>query len=107
MLISADTNEVWTFRQVDEYSNRVANLLAARGFRCGDVVALFMTNKPKFVAVMLGMAKIGVVAALINTNIKEEVRKRGSCLILEHSLFVKNGFFIPFVCTPFCTRQKE
>lgn len=32
-LIFEGTGERWTFRQLDEYSNRVANLLLERGFR--------------------------------------------------------------------------
>lgn len=32
-LIFEGTGERWTFRQLDEYSNRVANLLLQRGFK--------------------------------------------------------------------------
>lgn len=35
-LIFEGTGERWTFRQLDEYSNRVANLLLQRGFKVGD-----------------------------------------------------------------------
>lgn len=34
-LIFEGTGERWTFRQLDEYSNRVANLLLQRGFKVG------------------------------------------------------------------------
>lgn len=34
-LIFEGTGERWTFRQLDEYSNRVANLLLERGFKVG------------------------------------------------------------------------
>lgn len=34
-LIFEGTGERWTFHQLDEYSNRVANLLLERGFRVG------------------------------------------------------------------------
>lgn len=36
----------------------------------GDVVAIFMENCPEFVILWLGLAKIGVVPALINFNLK-------------------------------------
>lgn len=36
-LIFEGTGERWTFRQLDEYSNRVANLLLQRGFQVGLV----------------------------------------------------------------------
>ena len=89
MIISADTGEMWTFRDMDEYSNRVANFFyygvpcgghphgsaggGGGGFHRGDVVALFMENKPKYVAFVIGLAKIGVTAALINCNLTQEV----------------------------------
>uniref|UniRef100_A0A3P8QSU4 Arachidonate--CoA ligase n=1 Tax=Astatotilapia calliptera TaxID=8154 RepID=A0A3P8QSU4_ASTCA len=69
-LIFEGTGERWTFRQLDEYSNRVANLLLERGFKEGDVVALFMENRSQYVGIWLGMAKIGVEAALINFNLR-------------------------------------
>lgn len=34
-LIFEGTGERWTFNQLDEYSNRVANLLLQRGFKVG------------------------------------------------------------------------
>uniref|UniRef100_A0A3Q2QK54 Arachidonate--CoA ligase n=1 Tax=Fundulus heteroclitus TaxID=8078 RepID=A0A3Q2QK54_FUNHE len=71
-LIFEGTGERWTFRQLDEYSNRVANLLLDRGFKEGDVVALFMENRSQYVGLWLGMAKIGVEAALINFNLRLE-----------------------------------
>ena len=49
--------------------------MLSRGFCPGDVVALlYMTNRIKYNAIVLGLAKIGVTAALINCNVKEEVR---------------------------------
>jgi len=61
----------WTYRELDEYSNRVGNLFLARGFVKGDSVALFLENRPEFVATWLGLAKIGVIPALINFNLKQ------------------------------------
>ncbi|XP_026864199.2 long-chain fatty acid transport protein 4 isoform X1 [Electrophorus electricus] len=71
-LIFEGTGEMWSFRQLDEYSNRVANLLLQRGFGEGDVVALFMENRSQYVGLWLGMAKLGVEAALINFNLRLE-----------------------------------
>lgn len=61
----------WTYTQVDEYSNRVANFFLNKGFKKGDCVALYMSNRPEYVATWLGMAKIGVIPALINYNLKK------------------------------------
>jgi len=62
--------ESWTFKQLDEYSNRLAHFLLSCGFKHGDTVALFMENKPEYVGLWLGCTKIGVVPALINYNLR-------------------------------------
>ncbi|XP_064416736.1 long-chain fatty acid transport protein 1 [Latimeria chalumnae] len=69
-LIYEGTGEKWTFRQLDQYSNAVANFLLEQGLHVGDVVAIFMESRPEFVSLWLGMAKIGVEAALINFNLR-------------------------------------
>jgi solute carrier family 27 fatty acid transporter 1/4 len=74
MLISVETDEVWTFSDMDAYTNRIANYFTRNGFQRGDVVAIFMENKPKYVACMIGLAKIGVTSALINYQLSDEVK---------------------------------
>ncbi|XP_030331076.1 long-chain fatty acid transport protein 1 isoform X2 [Strigops habroptila] len=69
-LIYEATGEQWTFRRLDEYSNAVANCFYQQGFRMGDVIAIFMESRPEFVGLWLGMAKIGIEAALINFNLR-------------------------------------
>lgn len=71
-LIFEGTDTHWTFRQLDDYSNSVANFLQAQGLASGNVVALFMENRNEFVGLWLGMAKLGVEAALINTNLRRD-----------------------------------
>lgn len=71
-LIFEGTDTHWTFRQLDDYSSSVANFLQARGLASGDVAALFMENRNEFVGLWLGMAKLGVEAALINTNLRRD-----------------------------------
>ncbi|KAK0172573.1 hypothetical protein PV328_005876 [Microctonus aethiopoides] len=61
---------IWTNSDIDEYSNRIANVFQQAGYVKGDAVALMMTNKPEFVATWLGLGKIGVITALINTNLR-------------------------------------
>lgn len=58
------------FLQIDKYSNRIASVFQSAGYVKGDAVALFMPNKPEYVATWLGLGKIGVVTALINTNLR-------------------------------------
>ncbi|NWR81770.1 S27A1 protein, partial [Centropus unirufus] len=71
-LICATTDERWTFRRLDRYSNAVGNFFYQQGFRSGDVVAIFMESRPEFVGLWLGMAKVGIEAALINFNLRSD-----------------------------------
>lgn len=70
MLISADDGRVLTFGDVESLSNRVANWALSQGLGPGDVVALMLDNCPEYVPLWLGLSKVRVVAALINTNQK-------------------------------------
>nr|XP_033817432.1 long-chain fatty acid transport protein 4 isoform X2 [Geotrypetes seraphini]XP_033817433.1 long-chain fatty acid transport protein 4 isoform X2 [Geotrypetes seraphini]XP_033817434.1 long-chain fatty acid transport protein 4 isoform X2 [Geotrypetes seraphini] len=87
-LIFQATGTIWTFRQLDLFSNAVANYLQEQGFCAGDVVALFMENRNEFVGFWLGMAKIGVEAALINSNLRLEA--------LQHCITVSNAKAVVF-----------
>lgn len=60
-----------TYAEVEKRSNQLSNWLLAKGLKRGDTVALLMENKPEFVISWLGMTKIGVKVALINTAIKQ------------------------------------
>ncbi|XP_024939555.1 long-chain fatty acid transport protein 4 isoform X2 [Cephus cinctus] len=62
-------DQEWTFQQVDDFSNKVANVFKSHGYRKGDVVGLFLENRPEFVAIWLGLSKLGVIIPLINTNL--------------------------------------
>ena len=61
-----------TFRELDELSNKIANHFRNAGFQHRDCVALFMENCPEYLAVLLGLSKIGVTASLINFNLRHE-----------------------------------
>jgi len=43
-----------------------------QGYHKGDVVAVFMESRLEFVGTWLGLAKLGVVTALINFNLRLE-----------------------------------
>ncbi|MBS0366314.1 MAG: long-chain-acyl-CoA synthetase [Proteobacteria bacterium] len=62
-----------TYAEANCWANQVANAALAAGLRCGDVVALLMHNRPQFVLIWLGLAKAGIVTALINTSATGDV----------------------------------
>jgi solute carrier family 27 fatty acid transporter 1/4 len=66
-------DQTWTYQDMEDYSNRIANLFYNKyNLRKGDCIALFLENKPEYVGIWLGMSKIGVISALINTNLRTD-----------------------------------
>jgi fatty-acyl-CoA synthase len=62
-------HESLTYRALGERSNRYARWALAHGVGKGDVVALLMPNRPEYLAIWLGIIRIGGIAALLNTNL--------------------------------------
>ena len=62
----------WTFRELDEFTNRVANHFRSLGLKKGDCVALFAENCPEYIGLYLGLGKLGVVTAFINNHLQHE-----------------------------------
>ena len=61
--------ETFSYRVWNERANRYARWARAQGLVKGDVVALFMPNRPEYLSIWLGLARAGVIAALVNTNV--------------------------------------
>jgi fatty-acyl-CoA synthase len=57
-----------SFGELNAQANRVAHAALVAGLAPGSVVALMMDNRPEFPLIWLGLAKIGIVAALVNTS---------------------------------------
>lgn len=58
-----------TWGELDAFANRTAHWALSEGLSRGDVVALLMENRPEFIGIWLGLSRIGVVSALLNTNL--------------------------------------
>jgi len=61
--------ETFTFAQFAERGNRYARWSLGNGVERGDVVALYMPNRPEYLAVWLGVIRVGGITALLNTNL--------------------------------------
>ncbi|KAJ3129623.1 hypothetical protein HK098_000774 [Nowakowskiella sp. JEL0407] len=92
---SVEDDTSYTFRELDEAANRVANWgkSAEVGLQTGDTVsvlwfncvfnnvplckkvALLMNNRPEYLFITMGLAKIGVTIALLNTNVRSNFLK--------------------------------
>ena len=81
-----------TYREFNETANRYANYFKNKGLIKGDTVALFMDNRPEFLIIHAGLAKIGVVPALVNNNIRGRVLVHALNIAEARSLIVGHEF---------------
>jgi len=61
--------ECMTYAELAGRMNKYARWALGQGLAKGDVVCLLMTNRPEYMALWLGLSSVGVVVALLNTNL--------------------------------------
>lgn len=88
-----------TFADVQDISNRVGVFFKSKDFKRGDTVALLMETKPEYACIWLGLAKLGVVTALINTNLRKEtllhsIKVAGSKAIIVGAELAQGVYYI-------------
>eukprot|EP01080_Neovahlkampfia_damariscottae_P009204 gene9204-1290_t len=79
-------DQVYTYKQLNEAANKIANFAISKGVKEQDCVALLMKNRPEFLITWIGLLKINAIVSLINTDIKG--------LSLEHCLSVCGSKFL-------------
>src|SRR5580692_4637750 len=62
--------ECLTYRALDDRVNRYARWALGQNLGKGETVCLVMPNRPEYLAIWLGITKIGAVVSLINTNLR-------------------------------------
>lgn len=60
-------------RELNRRVNRTARALATSGVRAGDPVAVMMANRVELLVVVGALAKLGAIAAMVNTNQRSDV----------------------------------
>lgn len=77
----------WTHAEFNAKVNQYAHLFLRYGVRKGQVVIVFLENRPEVVFIVGALAKIGAIASMINSNQKSQV--------LSHSINQDNdGYFV-------------
>ncbi|KAL7031363.1 hypothetical protein ACKWTF_006975 [Chironomus riparius] len=61
-----------TFQEIEDFSNKIGRCFQDMGFEKGDTISLLMENRLEFIPTWLGLSKIRVITALINTNLRKE-----------------------------------
>ncbi|MBY8986434.1 MAG: AMP-binding protein, partial [Candidatus Lokiarchaeota archaeon] len=70
-----------SYSQLNELTNKVANLLYGLGIRKGDKVSVYLPNMLEYVFLYLGIPKIGAVIGPVNALFKTREVK----FVVEHS----------------------
>lgn len=53
-------------------SNKVGNYFSSKGYKRNDTIALLMETNLLYSSMWLGLSKIGVITAMINSNLRKE-----------------------------------
>ena len=70
--IMAGSGETVTYRQLDEQSNRIAQLFRSLGLKAGDHVALFLENHPRYFEICWGAQRSGLIYTAISSRLTAE-----------------------------------
>ena len=95
--------ETYTFGDIEARSNRVANVLRARGFAKGDRLAVYLANRIELVDIFIACVKLGVIFVPINILYRDrEIAHITSdaepkLVIDEHNLFTSDDASRPNV----------
>src|SRR3954452_4524559 len=69
-VVMADSGEIVTYRELDERSKRLAQLLHAEGLRPGDHVAILLENHPRYFEAFWATQRAGLYVTPINWHLK-------------------------------------
>ncbi|VVO64544.1 Crotonobetaine/carnitine--CoA ligase [Pseudomonas fluorescens] len=85
-----------TYAQVNQWANRIAHHLIAQGIRKGDVVAVFIENRPELLVTILAVAKVGAISALLNTSQIRETLAHSLNLVTPAAIIVGEELELAF-----------
>ncbi len=83
--------ECLTYRALAERSNRYARWALGQGLAVGDVVCLIMPNCPEYMAIWLGVIRVGGIVSLINTNLAGESLEHSINIVAPKYIIVEAG----------------
>jgi fatty-acyl-CoA synthase len=89
--------ESLTYRALAERSSRYARWALEHGVGTGDAVALFMPNRPEYLAIWLGVTRVGGVVALLNTHLAGASLARCIDLVAPRHIIVAGELIEPFM----------
>jgi fatty-acyl-CoA synthase len=81
-----------TYRALSSRANQYARWALSEGIGKGEVVCLLMSNCPEYMAIWLGLTSVGVVVALLNTNLRGPSLAHSIRAVSPEQLIVSESF---------------
>ena len=88
--------ECLTYRGLAARSNRYARWALDQGVAGGNAVCLLMPNRPEYMAIWLGITRVGGVVALLNTNLAGAALAHAVNLVAPRHVIVAAELLEPF-----------
>jgi fatty-acyl-CoA synthase len=92
-------HECMSFRGLGERSNRYARWALRQGLVKGEVVCLFMPNRPEYLVAWIGITLVGGVVALLNTNLVGPALAHCIDIVAPKHLILASELLEAFVAT--------
>ena len=83
----------YSYAQFNAWVNRITHSLVCKGAKKGDVIAIFIENRPELLACIAAIAKLGAVSALLNTSQRGDVLKHSIDLVSPTKIVVGEELF--------------
>jgi len=87
--------ETLTYEELNHRANRYAAYFNTAGYSRGDVVALMMDNSASMIAAVIGLSKLGIISALLNTTLRAEGLARDINLCDARAILIGSQFIEP------------
>ena len=91
-----------TYAQVNQWANRIAHHLIDQGIGKGDVVAVFIENRPELLVTILAVAKVGAISALLNTSQTRDTLAHSLNLVAPAAIVVGEELVPAFLAVREC-----
>lgn len=70
--VKLESEETWTYGELNAMTNRYANALKNLGVQKGDSVGILLYNSVEYIALYFAVAKIGAIAVRLNFRLESE-----------------------------------
>ncbi|HTQ34345.1 MAG TPA: long-chain-acyl-CoA synthetase [Stellaceae bacterium] len=85
-------HQTLTYRELAARIEHYARWAVSRQLEPGDVVGLMMANCPEYLAIWLGITRVGGVAALLNTHLRGDALRHSIAIVAPRHLIVAPEF---------------